>query len=57
LPRGRNAPAAASGGDLLRAAQEGLANVRKHARARRVNLTLTYMEDEVLLDVQDDGRV
>jgi signal transduction histidine kinase len=40
---------------LLRAAQEGLTNVRKHARANRVNLTLTYMEDEVLLDVQDDG--
>ncbi len=40
---------------LLRAAQEGLANVRKHASARKVNLTLTYMEDEVALDVQDDG--
>jgi signal transduction histidine kinase len=41
---------------LLRAVQEGLANVRKHAAASRVNLTLTYMEDEVLLDLQDDGR-
>jgi signal transduction histidine kinase len=40
---------------LLRAAQEILANVRKHARACQVNLTLTYMEDEVILDVQDDG--
>ncbi len=41
---------------LLRAAQEGLANVRKHASARQVNLTLTYMPDEVLLDIQDDGQ-
>nr|HMN60050.1 sensor histidine kinase [Anaerolinea sp.] len=41
---------------LLRAAQEGLANVRKHAQATRVNLTLTYLPDEVLLDIQDDGR-
>jgi len=41
---------------LLRAAQEGLANVRKHAAARQVNLTLTYLPDEVLLDIQDDGH-
>jgi signal transduction histidine kinase len=40
---------------LLRAAQETLFNVRKHARASQVNLTLTYMPDEVILDVQDDG--
>ncbi|PKO12762.1 MAG: two-component sensor histidine kinase [Chloroflexi bacterium HGW-Chloroflexi-10] len=41
---------------LLRAAQESLANVRKHASAHRVNLTMTYMQNEVILDVQDDGR-
>lgn len=41
---------------LLRAAQEGLANARRHADARRVTLTLTYFEDEVALDVSDDGR-
>jgi signal transduction histidine kinase len=40
---------------LLRAAQEALTNVRKHARAQRVNLTLSYMGDQVTLDVQDDG--
>lgn len=40
---------------LLRAAQEGLANVYKHAAAQSVNLTLTYMRDEVILDIQDDG--
>ena len=42
--------------DLLRVAQEALANVRKHAAARRVALTLTYLDDAVLLDVRDDGR-
>ncbi|MGC4902744.1 sensor histidine kinase [Micromonospora echinospora] len=40
---------------LLRAAQEALANVAKHARASRVGLTLSYMEDLVTLDVRDDG--
>lgn len=40
---------------LLRAAQEALVNVAKHAHARRVVLTLSYMEDEVTLDVLDDG--
>ncbi len=41
---------------LLRVAQEALANVRRHAHARDVTVTLSYMEDEVVLDVQDDGR-
>jgi signal transduction histidine kinase len=40
---------------LLRTAQEALANVAKHANATRVGLTLSYMEDEVALDVRDDG--
>jgi len=41
---------------LLRAAQEALANVAKHAQAARVGLTLSYMDHEVALDVRDDGR-
>jgi signal transduction histidine kinase len=41
---------------LLRAAQEALTNVGKHAQASRVALTLSYMEDVVTLDVRDDGR-
>jgi signal transduction histidine kinase len=36
---------------FLRAAQEALANVARHARAQQVNLTLSYMPDEVVLDV------
>jgi signal transduction histidine kinase len=40
---------------LLRAAQEALANVARHARATRVGLTVSYMENEVAMDVRDDG--
>jgi signal transduction histidine kinase len=41
---------------LLRTAQEALTNVAKHAAASRVGLTLSYMGDELTLDVRDDGR-
>lgn len=40
---------------LFRVAQEALTNVAKHARATRVHLTLTYLDDTLLLDVADDG--
>ncbi len=40
---------------LFRVAQEALANVGKHAGAGRVGLTLSYMDDVVVLDVRDDG--
>lgn len=40
---------------LLRVAQEALTNVAKHAEAGRVGITLTYMEDQLALDVRDDG--
>ncbi|QVQ54221.1 sensor histidine kinase [Spiractinospora alimapuensis] len=40
---------------LLRAAQEALANIRKHARAETVVLRLEYGEDAVRLTVTDDG--
>jgi len=40
---------------LLRASQEALANIRKHAGATAVQLTLSYMEDVIILDVQDNG--
>ncbi|MFI6427576.1 sensor histidine kinase [Promicromonospora sp. NPDC050880] len=41
---------------LLRAAQEALANVRRHARALTVVVRLRRTEDEVVLVVSDDGR-
>ncbi|MFJ9694595.1 sensor histidine kinase [Kitasatospora sp. NPDC101183] len=41
---------------LLRIAQEALANAARHAEAARVGVTLSYMDDEVTLDVRDDGR-
>jgi signal transduction histidine kinase len=40
---------------LLRASQEALANVRKHAHARDVCVVLSYGESAVRLDVRDDG--
>ena len=40
---------------LLRAVQEALANVRKHAQAAHVQVTLSYLGDVVILDVEDDG--
>jgi signal transduction histidine kinase len=40
---------------LLRTGQEALANVAKHAQAGRARLTLSFMGDEVALDVRDDG--
>ncbi len=41
---------------LLRAAQEALTNVRRHAEAQTVVVGLTQDEGEVTLTVADDGR-
>ncbi len=40
---------------FLRVTQEALANIHKHAQATEVTVTLSYMGDCVMLDVQDDG--
>jgi signal transduction histidine kinase len=40
---------------LLRAAQEALANVRKHAGAADVRMILSYQSQAVRLDIRDDG--
>ncbi len=40
---------------LVRIAQEALSNIRKHANASRTMLTLSYMDDLIVLDVSDDG--
>ncbi|GAA3486522.1 sensor histidine kinase [Streptomyces cremeus] len=40
---------------ILRATQEALANVRKHAKATRVDVMLRYGQGRVTVRVQDDG--
>lgn len=40
---------------LFRTAQEGLANIAKHAGASRAGVTLSYTHEVVVLDVLDDG--
>jgi signal transduction histidine kinase len=40
---------------LLRAAQEGVRNACTHAQPNRVDVTLSYLDDEVTLGVRDDG--
>lgn len=41
---------------LLRIAQSAAANVIQHSGATRADLTLTYLDDGVALDVVDDGH-
>jgi signal transduction histidine kinase len=41
---------------LLRIAQEALSNAARHARATRVGVTLSFLGDEVILDIRDDGQ-
>lgn len=40
---------------LFRIAQEALTNVRRHAQAKRVRLSLTVEPQEIVLQVEDDG--
>ncbi|MGW0672227.1 sensor histidine kinase [Streptomyces sp. NPDC002746] len=41
---------------LLRTAQSALANTVRHAEARRAEITLSFMDTSVSLDVVDDGH-
>ena len=41
---------------ILRICQESLTNVRRHAEANRVDVTLTFQHKAVYLAVQDDGQ-
>lgn len=41
---------------LVRALQESLRNIEKHANASKVVVTLTWLEDEMLMDITDTGR-
>ena len=41
---------------ILRGVQEALTNIRRHSGAKTAAITLSYMEDVLVLDVQDDGK-
>jgi signal transduction histidine kinase len=41
---------------LLRCLREALVNIYKHARARSAAVTLSYIGEAAVLDVQDDGQ-
>ncbi|MFE2929194.1 sensor histidine kinase [Streptomyces sp. NPDC059278] len=41
---------------LLRIAQGALANVKEHANATEAALTLTHLDDRVVLDIADNGQ-
>ena len=45
----------AADAELIRVVQESLSNVARHAGAQQVSVSLDYLDDEVLLDIHDDG--
>ena len=45
-----------SGAQVFRIVREALTNVRKHAAARRVTITLRASADDLVVTVADDGR-
>lgn len=42
-------------GTLVRVVQEALTNVRKHAQAQQVRISVFFFDDLVTLDIHDDG--
>jgi signal transduction histidine kinase len=40
---------------VFRVVQEALTNVRKHSRDASVTVTLTYADDDVVVEIEDDG--
>ena len=40
---------------LLRISQEAMHNIIKHAQAKNVNITFSFMEDVFVMDIADDG--
>lgn len=41
---------------LFHICQEALANIAKHAKAKRVEITLWFTEDRALMEIHDDGK-
>ena len=42
--------------ELLRIAQEAIHNVKKHAGAKHLSVELEYGQDQIALEIRDDGR-
>jgi signal transduction histidine kinase len=40
---------------LLRISQEAMHNINKHAQAKNVNITFSFMDDIFVMDIADDG--
>jgi signal transduction histidine kinase len=40
---------------LLRISQEAMHNIKKHAQAKNVNITFSFMEEMFVMDIADDG--
>jgi signal transduction histidine kinase len=40
---------------LLRISQEAMHNIIKHAQAKNVNITFSFMDDIFVMDIADDG--
>jgi signal transduction histidine kinase len=40
---------------LLRISQEAMHNITKHAQAKNVNITFSFMDDLLVMDIADDG--
>jgi PAS domain S-box-containing protein len=53
FPSGISGPACV---EVVRVVQEALANVRRHSGAGRAVVTLGLADDEVLVEIEDDGR-
>ncbi|MGH9589487.1 MAG: sensor histidine kinase [Terracidiphilus sp.] len=47
---------AATERELLRVAQEAIHNVKKHAAASELSVTLEYGQETILLEIRDNGR-
>src|SRR5215208_1236894 len=45
-----------AGVEVARVVQEALANVRRHSDARHAVVTLGMVDDDVLVEIEDDGR-
>lgn len=45
-----------SGVEMTRMVQEALANVRRHSGAQRVEVRLSFSDDEVCITIEDDGQ-